>query len=657
MTAVDQHSVQPLQAPDDADLAWLPSHPDWPPALAAARRLPQAAERVRAAAGLAGYRHNFLVAGRIDRIASLEALPPAELQGLGLTPVRLAILSSHTVDHLVPALRVAGLGRRLALDLRVAPYGQYRQVLLGPETELDAFSPQVVLLALDEAELQLGLPLEAAEADVEEAVARRIDEMRHLWRRARERYGATVVQQTVVNTAPALFGNYDGLVAASPAALVERLNAGLRRAAREEGVLLLDLAWQVARDGQQRWLDPVRWHQAKQLVSLRSAPLYGDLLARVAAAVVGLSRKCLVLDLDNTVWGGVIGDDGLGGIVLGQGSAAGEAYAGFQRYCGLLGARGVILAVCSKNDEANAFEAFDKHPEMVLRRDQIAAFVANWRDKAANLRDIAAVLNIGLDSLVFVDDNPAERAIVRQELPMVAVPELPEDVAGYAARLAEAGYFEAAAFTADDAQRGRQYALNAERQRASQTSATDMDGFLRGLEMVMDAGPIAPVDLARVTQLTNKTNQFNLTTRRYTEAEIGQVMEDPASVTLRVRLADRFGDNGLIAVVMARPAGNAPAGELAIDTWLMSCRVLGRGVERAMLQSLVRAASARGATALIGVYKPTAKNGMVSDHYAKLGFEPMAAPAGAGEGTTFWKLELARYVEPEHFILIREGVA
>jgi FkbH-like protein len=398
----------------------------------------------------------------------------------------------------------------------------------------------------------------------------------------------------------------------------------------------------------------VRWHQAKQLVSPLLSPLHGDLLARVLAAAAGLSRKCLVLDLDNTLWGGVVGDDGVEGIRLGQGDPVGEAFLAVQRYAALLARRGIILAVCSKNDPEIARAAFAGHPEMALKPGDIAAFVANWDDKAGNIRQIAKRLEIGLDSLVFLDDNPAERDIVRRELPMVAVPELPEDVAHYPAVLAAAGYFEAAGFTADDAARAGAYAQNAERHAALE-QATDMEGYLRGLSMQLAAKPILGADLARVTQLTNKTNQFNLTTRRRSEAEVEALAADPANVALSFRLADRFGDNGLIGVVLARPDAAWPGDALLIDTWLMSCRVLGRGVEAASLGVLAEAAARRGARALIGEHRPTAKNGLVRDHYAKLGFAPAPAPAGAAEGATFWRLELDSAPMPQYFMEVTAG--
>ncbi|MFC4169290.1 HAD-IIIC family phosphatase [Teichococcus aestuarii] len=632
-------------------LPWLPAHADLGAALSAARRLEPAA-RFAEAVRLAGYRRDFTLTGRIDRLATDGLADPALREGVrpALTPLRLAILSSHTVDHLVPAIRVSGLDRRVALSVHVAPYGMYRQALLGEDPELAAFAPQLILLALDARDAPIDLPLDSDEATVEAAVQARIDELRTLWRRARARYGAQVVQQTLVPADPLLFGSFEALVPAAPHSVIERLNTAIRAAARQEGVLLLDLAWQAARLGHASGLaDPVRWHQAKQLVSPALAPLYGDLVARIAGAVAGTSRKCLVLDLDNTLWGGVIGDDGLDGIRLGQGNATGEAFLAFQRYAAALGRRGIILAVCSKNNPEVAEEVFAKHPEMALRRGDIACFVANWNDKAGNLRHIAKTLNIGLDSLVFVDDNPAEREIIRRELPEVAVPEVTEDVSDYPAIVGAAGYFEAAGFTADDAARARSYALNAERQAALE-QATDITGYLRSLAMKMTARRVGPAELPRVTQLINKTNQFNLTTRRYTDADTARFAADPDTLLLSLRLSDRFGDNGLIAVLMARPDPALPPGELLIDTWLMSCRVLGRQVEEASLGVLLEHASQRGVKALIGEYRPTAKNGMVARHYEKLGFAPVPAPEGAESGATFWRYELRAAEAPAHYI-------
>jgi FkbH-like protein len=356
-----------------------------------------------------------------------------------------------------------------------------------------------------------------------------------------------------------------------------------------------------------------------------------------------------VLDLDNTLWGGVIGDDGVEGIVLGQGSAAGEAFIAFQDYAQRLSERGIILAVCSKNDEKIALTPFASHPEMVLKRSSFASFVANWSDKAANLRAIAAEINIGLDALVFADDNPFERNLVRRELPMVAVPELPEDAAFYAQCIADAGYFESVRMTLEDFSRAGQYQANAEREVARQTTS-DLPTYLKSLEMEMQAAPFDSMGQARITQLINKTNQFNLTTRRYAERDVEAVMADKNMVTFQIRLADKYGDNGMIAVVIAKLAPRS--GELMIDTWLMSCRVLGRQVEHATLNLLVSEARKRGYRAMIGEFRPTEKNGLVRDHYAKLGFQEDEIDA---DGGSFWRLPLENYAPIQTHIKVGEN--
>ena len=357
-------------------------------------------------------------------------------------------------------------------------------------------------------------------------------------------------------------------------------------------------------------------------------------MARTIAAVRGLSRKCLVLDLDNTLWGGVIGDDGLGGIQLGQGSAIGEAFLAVQKMALELRSRGVVLAVCSKNEDHNARLPFREHPDMLLREHHIAVFQANWTDKAANLRAIASQLNIGVDSLVFLDDNPAERMQVRGELPLVAVPELPEDPALYPRTLAAAGYFETVGFSKEDRERADYYQANAQRAAALNASG-DIGAYLASLDMVCTIGLVDEIARPRVAQLINKSNQFNLTTRRYSESELGAAIEGPSRHVVQVRLVDRFGDNGIISVLIADKKGKT----WEIDTWLMSCRVLGRRVEEACLSHLVVAARQAGAGELVGKYVASPKNGMVADHYKKLGFLPL----GTNNGLSLWRLALDEF--------------
>ncbi len=583
------------------------------------------------------------VPGHLETIQLERALAgvPAPTLDAALPRLRVALLSSSTTEQLVPGLRVAGLRHGVHLDVYTGGFGQYRQELMQPPESLRAFAPAAVLLSLSARALVGTVPLDSDEAAVESRVAAEVDELRGLWAAARRHLGATVLQQTCLDVFEPLFGSLDRSVPAAPARLVERLNDLLARAAREDGVLLVDVARAAARDGLDAWYDPARWLQGKMEIAPQAGGRFGELVARIVAAQQGRARKCVVFDLDNTLWGGVVGDVGLQGLALGEGSAAGEAHLELQRYARRLKERGVVLAVCSKNDPAIAKEAFSRHPEMALRLDDIACFVANWNDKAENLREIARTLNIGLDSLVFVDDNPAERARVREALPMVAVPELPDDPSLYVRALASQGYFEAVSFTREDTQRSASYAANAQRE-VLRESARSMDDFLRGLEMTAVHGPVAALELERSTQLINKTNQFNTTGRRYSADEVARLAADPAGLSLQLRLVDRFGDNGLVSVMLLRDAG---AGVLDIDTWVMSCRVFGRQLEDEAMNIVVELARARGARALTARYVPTDRNGVVAGLYPGLGF----AHAGDEGPVRHWRLELDGYApRPTH---------
>jgi FkbH-like protein len=634
------------------DLPWLlPVQAEWFDTLAALPdKLPDGTDAHRACWSdlvlLAKHDLDGLQTMRLDR--RLQRLfggaPP---HALGSTPARLAVLASGTVDHLLPSLRVAALRHGLWLASYVCGYGQYVQELLDPASGLHAFKPTAALFALDAPHLLGGFDItdsgEIVAAKLETYLAR----LAGHWRQARDAFGCTILQQTLLPPAFDLLGNNEHRLPAAPAALVTSLNAIIRARADRETADIVAIDTQAARDGLHAWHDPVLWLRAKQAIHPAAAPLYGDLVARLLAAQQGRTAKCLVLDLDNTLWGGVIGDDGLDGIVLGEGSALGEAFLSFQHYAKNLSRRGVLLAICSKNDEARALEPFERHPEMVLARTDIACFVANWDDKATNLRRIADSLNIGLDSLVFADDNPFERRIIRRELPMVAVPELPQDPALYAACIASAGYFEAIRLTGEDIGRTTQYQQRA-RHESQRRTTTDLAGYLRSLDMELSWRRFDTLGLARIVQLANKTNQFNLTTRRTTDAQIASLIADPAALTLQLRLRDQLGDNGMIALVAGRLAG----ADLSIETWLMSCRVLGRQIEQATLWLIAAEARRLGADRLLGEYRPTPKNGMVRAHYAQLGFSLIGETP---DGVTQWALSLDRTITPPDFIRIIEG--
>lgn len=613
-------AVRPMSSgsglrPNAIDLAWFPADPQWLGRLKDLENGGPSAEAWLALVALANTRMDFIRTARLDRSLRklFSAEPPANL---ATKPVRLAILGSSTVAHLLAPIRVAALRRGIWLSTYETGYGQYMQELSDPRSGLHRFRPNNVLFAFDTRHVLRGLDPSASPAQASSFLAAATSHLRDCWCLARDEFHCAVMQQTLLPVSDLLLGSNEHRLPGSPYQMTERLNITLRQLADSDNAHLVAVDVRAARDGLDRWYDPGLWHQAKQEISPAAGPLYGELVGRLIAAEQGLSKKCLVLDLDNTLWGGVIGDDGVEGILLGNGSALGEAYSAFQAYAANLTKRGIILAVCSKNDEANALAPFSEHPEMVLKREDIACFVANWSDKATNIRAIAKSLNIGLDSLVLLDDNPFERDLVRRELPMVAVPEIPEDPALYASWISDAGYFEALAVTEEDRERTGQYRANIERESLA-AIATDLTSYLRGLDMRLHWASFDNVSLQRIVQLINKTNQFNLTTRRYSEGDIRLLMDDPNAVGLQFRLIDRFGDNGIIAIVIGRLAGQ---GDLVLDTWLMSCRVLGRQVEEAILAVVAEQARMRGARRLIGEYRPSVKNLMVKEHYMKLGF-------------------------------------
>ena len=620
---------------------------DFRAALAAAAGLEEAAERLAGLASLASRDLSYVQTIQLDKalLATPESATGSHQR------LRVAMLGAATLEHLFPAIRVAGLRHGLLLQLRAGGFGQYRQELLGADSPLAATKPDAVLLSLTGSsvfgEVPTALPKAASQMLIDDAVAG----IGELWRMARSRLNAMVIQQSMLDSSEPLFGNHDQLIGGAMTRLVSRLNAALADAAADDGVLWLDIARASAQDGLDSWFDIRHWLQGKMEIAPTAAGRYAELLTRLLGAHFGRSRKCLVLDLDNTLWGGVIGDDGMTGIRLGEGSAAGEAHLALQKYAKKLQERGVILAVCSKNDPAIAQEVFDRHPEMHLRRSDIAAFAVNWNDKAENLRSIASRLNIGLDSLVFVDDNPAERARIRESLPMVAVPELPDDPASYVRTIARAGYFEATVVTEEDRLRAQQYAANEDRD-TLKDSAQSVEEFLAGLRMSVVAGPVTPVELPRVTQLINKTNQFNTTTARAKSEELEQWVAHSKNLALQFRLLDKFGDNGLVSVMLLAGGDTARPDTFELANWVMSCRVFGRQLEHEALNIAVEAARSKGARHIEATYIPTPKNAVVKDLFQSLGFKGVDADAVA-EGVTRWRLDVAGY-EPHKTHIARK---
>jgi FkbH-like protein len=612
-------------------LSWLPE----PPTDFSARCRAVLDQNNQTALGLrlqslASFALNENQLNHLARVISRARKSQASLQPL--LPFRLGILSNSTLDFIAPALVATAARYGIALECIKADYDQAVQEALSPDSTINRAKPDAVLVAMDYRALPLRCKKgDAAEAD--NAVRQSLAYIETLRAGLKAKSKTVCILQTIAPPPERLFGSFDRALPGTTANIIQRVNLRLAETIFGSEDILLDVASLAETVGLADWHSPTEWNLAKLPFSDSFLPLYADHVARLLAALRGKSRRVLVLDLDNTVWGGVIGDDGLEGIQCAQGDATGEAYLSVQRLALELRERGVVLAVSSKNEDEIARLPFRKHPEMLLKEEHIAVFQANWNDKATNITAIAKELSLGLDSIVFLDDNPVERNLVRQLLPAVAVPELPADPALYARTLAAAGYFESISFSDEDVARARFYQDNAKRV-GLQNQVGDLNAYLASLQMEITFQPFNEIGRARITQLINKSNQYNLTTKRYTEPEVAAAQHDPQSFTLQVRLSDSFGDNGMISVIICRQESHSV---WEIDTWLMSCRVLGRCVEQMVLREILEHAWRNGIRKLIGAYRPTDRNKLVEDHYSKLGFTLIGADAG---GTTTWELDV-----------------
>ncbi|HEY2616593.1 MAG TPA: HAD-IIIC family phosphatase [Acetobacteraceae bacterium] len=542
---------------------------------------------------------------------------------------RIAIVGTATIDYLRSAVACAVSAERVFPFTYQAPFGALVQEILDPASAFHAFAPELVVLAPCARDLLAPLSIGASSIEVDAALRPAIELYQKLWSTLAAA-DIRIIQHTLVPLAYRYRGLAERSAPAAPANQVRRLNDLLLEACHGR-VHFLDLERIASEIGSRRW-SAARFHYSAKLdFDPRWLPDYLAPFRAAWRAANARAKKVLALDLDNTLWGGVIGDDGVGGIALGPGSAAGEAFADWQRYIKGLAERGVVLAVCSKNAPEIAATGFT-HSNAVLQRHDFAAFECSWADKAGGLRRIAKALNLGLESFVFADDNPAECELVRQELPEVAVVHLGTDPAQFIGLFDAGCWFDLPAYTSDDLGRAAAYTARAAAI-AEQSEASDIDTYLASLGMRGRLYRPDDADIARVAQLEQKTNQFNLTTRRYSEAAIRGFMVHEDAIVLVFRLSDRFGDHGLVSTLIAVRDGDA----VRIDSWLMSCRVFSRSAEQFILRGLIDQASALGVTTLIGEYQPTAKNTVVAELYRKLGFAP------AGEG--FFTRDLAGSTE------------
>ncbi|MBC7489766.1 MAG: HAD-IIIC family phosphatase [Glaciimonas sp.] len=553
-----------------------------------------------------------------------------------LSQVRIGLLSNNNTKLFAPALIGTALRFGISLTVVEAGYNQVAQEAFSGESSFIGPTLSAILVALDHRGLPL-LPTPGDRIAADKTLHECLVYIKSLIESLRTKTGAQVILQNIVAPAEVLFGSYEGRLPGTLQWLITRLNIEIDSLV-SDNILILDVAGLAANVGLASWHDPTLWNIGKIPFAQQYLPIYCDYVSRILAARIGKSRRCLVLDLDNTLWGGVIGDDGIEGILIGNGDPTGEAYLAVQRMALDLCERGIVLAVSSKNEDAEARRPFREHPDMLIRENHIAVFQANWGDKASNIRAIAETLSLGLESIVFLDDNPAERMQVRKELPEVAVPELPDDPALFARTLIAAGYFEAIAFSEEDRQRASFYQGNAERSKIFNHSS-DIRAYLMSLEMDISFADFDATSRGRITQLINKSNQFNLTTPRYSETDVKSFEESSAHFTRQIRLKDVLGDNGMICVVICKKHPTF----WKIDTWLMSCRVLGRRVEDATLLEIAKHAKESGVSKLIGIYRPTPRNILVKDHYLKLGFIKSSGDCDVDT----WELDLSHYHPPE----------
>ena len=458
-----------------------------------------------------------------------------------------------------------------------------------------------------------------------------VEYIKEVHNRINSNINSKILQFNFIEINDGVFGSYSNKVPVSFVFQIKKLNYLLNEyAATAKNVFIVDLSSLAVKYGYDFILNEKYFYSAKMALSIEILPYTAKAVVDVIKAISGSIKKCVILDLDNTLWGGVIGDDGLGGIQIGE-LGAGHAFSDFQAYFLELKKRGIILAVCSKNNEDTAKEPFNSHPEMVLRLSDIAVFVANWEDKASNIKYIKETLNLGYDSFVFIDDNPFERNLVKSVLPDVTVPDMPEDPALYLSYIRSLNLFETASYSSEDIGRTEQYQAEIGR-KSLEASYSNIDDYLKSLEMQAEAKVFDEFHYSRIAQLTQRSNQFNLRTIRYTEADIEKISKDNNYLTIYFTLKDKFGDHGLISVVIMKKIDNET---LFIDTWLMSCRVLKRSMEEFIVNTIIDTARKNGYKTVQGEYIKTPKNAMVEKIYEKLGFKDNGSNIYTADVDTF----------------------
>lgn len=557
---------------------------------------------------------------------------------------KIAVLGGSTTHDIIRILEVFLLNQGIQPEFYESEYGQYYQDAMFGNEELAAFAPDVIYVHTSNRNVtEYPEPLDSP-AEVERMLEEQYAHFEGMWNRLFDTYRCPVIQNNFEYPFYRLLGNRDASDIHGRIRFLTRLNERFYKYAEShENFYINDINYISAAYGLDKWADPFYWHMYKYCMCMQAIPEFSYNLCNIIKAILGKNKKALVLDLDNTLWGGIVGDDGAENLEIGQETSLGQVYAEFQSYIKKQKSIGVILNVNSKNEEENALAGL-KHPSGVLKPEDFIVIKANWEPKSRNIEAIASQLNILPESLVFVDDNPAEREIVREQVPGVAVPEIgtPEQ---YIRILDHAGFFEVTGLSEDDKKRNDMYKANLLREK-QQSSFGDYGEYLKSLQMQGTIRAFEPVYMARIAQLTNKSNQFNLTTKRYTQSEIEETAASDIYITLYGKLEDKFGDNGVVSVVIGRIEGKV----LHIELWIMSCRVLKRDMEYAMMDRLAEECRSAGIAEIRGYYYPTAKNHMVRNFYGQQGFTKLEEDS---QGNTVWRFEVTdRYERKNKYIKV-----
>lgn len=564
-----------------------------------------------------------------------------------LPTLKVSLLGDTATQFLAVAIKGDGIERGYNIDLFEAEYNQVERQVLDPTSDLYAHDAKYTVVFQSTHKLLEQYSLMPT-SDWSTLADKRLNFIRTIC----ENVEGKIIYYNYPEIEDAVFGSYANKVQGSFTYQLRKLNFELMNLAQEfPNLFICDIAGIQNKFGRDFMFDSTVYVSTEMILSLDALPYVASRTLDIISSIEGKFKKCLILDLDNTVWGGVVGDDGWENIQVGHGLGIGKAFSEFQQWVKKLKNRGIIVCVCSKNDEDKAKEPFEKNPEMVLKLDDISVFVANWENKADNIRTIQSILNIGFDSMVFLDDNPFERNMVRENVLGVTVPELPEDPGEYLEFLYTHNLFETASYSSADKDRTKQYQVEAQRVSSANKFTNEAD-FLKSLEMVSEVSGFTSFNTPRVAQLSQRSNQFNLRTVRYTEDQITAIENDPKQKGFAFTLEDKFGDNGLIAVVILKELETLKPSEtlrphevLFVDTWFMSCRVLKRGMENFTLNTIVGWAKENGYKKIIGEYLPTQKNGMVAEHYTSLGLTKME-----GTETALWELDVDKYKNRECYI-------